>query len=51
MKSRILAVAALALLWASVANAGVVRFTSKHVVKPAAHVTKKVVKAAFKVIV
>jgi hypothetical protein len=53
VKTRILAVAALALLWASVANAGVLRFTAKHVVKPVVsrtgHVAKKVVKAAYKV--
>lgn len=48
MSRRIIAVAALALLAASVANAGVLRFTAKRVVKPAAHATKKVVKAAFK---
>lgn len=48
MKRRLFAVAALGLLWASVADAGVIRFTAKRVVKPAAHVTKKVVKAAFK---
>lgn len=52
-RKRLFALAALVLLAASAANAGVIRFTAKRLVKPAAkhavHGTKAVAKAAYKV--
>lgn len=49
MKSRLIAVATLVLLAGSVANAGVLRFAAKHLVKPAATQSGRVLKPAARV--